>query len=322
MSTTIIDRREFLQRAGALAAATVATGCIAPIAPTQPSATRTLPKRALGKTGVQLSVVGFGGIVVDQVTPAEASQLVAQAIDRGINYFDVAPSYGMAEQRLGPALEPYRSGVFLACKTNKRDKEGAAHELARSLEYLRTDHFDLYQFHGVTSLDEVERIMGPGGALEAFLAAREQGLIRHMGFSAHSVAAALAMLERFTFDTILFPINWVCWHRGNFGPQVVEAAQAQGLGILALKALAKGPRQTGQPRQWPKCWYTAAANAEAAATGLRFTLSRPVTAAVSPSHAELLWWACDAAEAFTPLSATEEAQLVEASATLESLFTA
>lgn len=322
MSTTIIDRREFLQRAGALAAATVATGCIAPIAPAQPGAPRTLPKRALGKTGVQLSVVGFGGIVVDQVTPAEASQLVAQAIDRGINYFDVAPSYGMAEQRLGPALEPYRSGVFLACKTNKRDKEGAARELERSLEYLRTDHFDLYQFHGVTALAEVERIMGPGGALETFLAARDQGVIRHIGFSAHSVEAALALLERFTFDTILFPVNWVCWHRGNFGPQVVETAQAQGLGILALKALAKGPRQAGAPVKWPKCWYAAADNPAEAATGLRFTLSRPVTAAVSPSHAELLWWACDAAAQFTPLSEAEEAQLVQASAALEPLFTA
>ena len=114
-----------------------------------------IEKRSLGQTGEMLSKIGFGGIVVMNAAPAEASALVKLAIDSGINYFDVAPSYGDAEIKLGPALEPYRKGVFLACKTGKRTKAEARAELEQSLKNLRTDHFDLYQHHAVTSLEDV-----------------------------------------------------------------------------------------------------------------------------------------------------------------------
>nr|MBC8191083.1 aldo/keto reductase [FCB group bacterium] len=119
-----------------------------------------MEKRKLGKTDEYLSIVGFGGIVLTDEEPENAKQIVATAVEeRGINYFDVAPSYGNAEERLGPALEPYRDSVFLACKTGKRDAKGAEEELHQSLKYLRTDHFDLYQFHGVSSMEDVEKIM-------------------------------------------------------------------------------------------------------------------------------------------------------------------
>ncbi|MBA7550143.1 hypothetical protein ES705_42649 [subsurface metagenome] len=124
-----------------------------------------LEKRTLGNTGEKLSILGFGGIVVMDATPEEASQRVREAIEHGINYFDVAPSYGDAEIKLGPALEPYRSNVFLACKTTERNKEGAMRELEQSLQHMKTDHFDLYQLHAVTTLEEVETIFGPGGAM-------------------------------------------------------------------------------------------------------------------------------------------------------------
>src|SRR6476619_6415083 len=100
-----------------------------------------MERRLLGETGRELSIVGFGGIVVMDTEPPEASRLVAEAVDRGVNYFDVAPSYGNAEERLGPALEPYRDRVFLACKTQKRTKQDAAAELRDSLRRMRTDHF-------------------------------------------------------------------------------------------------------------------------------------------------------------------------------------
>ncbi|MCW4026735.1 MAG: aldo/keto reductase, partial [Candidatus Bathyarchaeota archaeon] len=114
-----------------------------------------MERRRYGETGVELSVVGFGGIIVKDETPSSARRIVAEAVRRGICYFDVAPTYGNAEERLGPALEPYRDSVFLACKTTKRMKEEAEEELHRSLRLLRTDHFDLYQLHGVTTLEEV-----------------------------------------------------------------------------------------------------------------------------------------------------------------------
>jgi aryl-alcohol dehydrogenase-like predicted oxidoreductase len=277
-------------------------------------------RRALGKTGESISVVGFGGIAVMDEEPAAAARLVARAVERGVSYFDVAPTYGNAEERLGPALQPFRDAVFLACKTHERTKEGAERELHRSLALLRTDHFDLYQFHGVASIDEVEQILAPGGAMEAFLRAREEGLIRFIGFSAHTEEAALALLGRFPFDTILFPFNWVCWHQGGFGPRVLHRAQELGVGALALKSLAKRKLRDGEQKRWPKCWYAPVETGEEAAWALRFTLSRPITAAMSPGHAELLWWACDAADRFQPLSPEEETYVARLSEGLEPIF--
>ena len=279
-----------------------------------------MEKRVLGKTGEWLSIVGFGGIVVRDEEPSSASRLVAQAVERGINYFDVAPTYGNSEERLGPALEPYRKSVFLACKTDKRTAEEAREELRRSLKLLRTDYLDLYQLHAVTTMEQVEQIMGPGGALETFVEAQEQGLVRYLGFSAHSEEAVVALLDRFEFDSILFPFNWACWHQGHFGPRALEKAQEEGVGILALKSLAKRKWKEGEERKWPKCWYAPVDTFEEVSLALRFTLSKPITAAVSPGHAELLWWACDAADRFKPLSEEEAAQLARQSEGLDPIF--
>jgi predicted aldo/keto reductase-like oxidoreductase len=280
-----------------------------------------MEKRKLGKTGESLTMVGFGGIAVSKVMPEQASDVVGKAVnERGINYFDVAPSYGNAEEMLGPALEPYRKGVFLACKTGKRDAEESQQELEQSLKKLRTEHFDLYQLHGVRTLEEVEQIMGPGGALETFVKARERGLVRFLGFSAHSEEAALALMDRFAFDTILFPFNWTCWHKGKFGPPVLERAHEKGMGILALKTMAKRRWKEGEKRRWSKTWYSPVDTYEEASLAVRFTLSKPITAGTSPGHAELLWWMCDAADAFTPLSPQEDAELARRAADLEPIF--
>lgn len=265
-----------------------------------------IEKRSLGRTGKMLSIIGFGGIVVMDATPDEAALRVKQAIDAGINYFDVAPSYGNAEVMLGPALEPYRKDVFLACKTQMRTKTEARAELEQSLKNLRTDHFDLYQHHAVTSLKEVDAILGPGGAMEAFLEARNEGKIKFIGFSAHSVEAAMALMDRADFDTILFPINFTTWHAGNFGPQVLAKAQEKGMGILALKAMAKGPWPEGADRSnYPKCWYEPLSNPEDAKMGLRFTLSHPVTAALPPGDEKLFKLALELSGSITPLTKKE-----------------
>lgn len=265
-----------------------------------------IEKRSLGKTGEMLSIIGFGGIVVMDATAEQADARVKAAIDAGINYFDVAPSYGNAELMLGPALEPYRKKVFLACKTQKRTKAEARAELEQSLKNMRTDHFDLYQFHAVTKLEDVDTIMGPGGALETFKEAKKEGKIRFIGFSAHSVEAAMAMMDRFDFDTILFPINFATWNAGNFGPQVLEKAKQKGMGILALKAMAKGPRLQGSDRkEHPKCWYTPLTDPNDIKMGLRFTLSHPVTAAIPPGDENLFAQALAMAPDIKPLSKEE-----------------
>jgi aryl-alcohol dehydrogenase-like predicted oxidoreductase len=280
-----------------------------------------IEKRSLGKTGEMLSIIGFGGIVVKDATPEESSSLVKLAIDSGINYFDVAPSYGDAEIKLGPALEPYRKGVFLACKTGERTNAGARAELEQSLKHLRTDHFDLYQHHAVTSLEDVDTIMGPGGAMETFIEARKEGKIRFIGFSAHSVEAAMALMEHFDFDTILFPINYAIWNSGNFGPQVIARAQEKKMGILALKAMAKGPwPQDADRSKYPKCWYEPLVNPEDIKMGLRFTLSHPVTAAVPPGEAELFKIALNLRYDLKPLKKADIKIIKEKAATGVPLF--
>jgi aryl-alcohol dehydrogenase-like predicted oxidoreductase len=270
-----------------------------------------IEKRSLGRTGAMLSMIGFGGIVVRDATPEDASKVVKLAIDSGINYFDVAPSYGDAEIKLGPALEPYRKDVFLACKTGKRTKADARTELEQSLKRLRTDHLDLYQFHAVTTLADVDTILGSGGAMETFLEAKKEGKVRFIGFSAHSVEAALALMDRFDFDTILFPINYTTWNAANFGPQVLARAQEKKMGILALKSMAKGPWPQGADRsRYPKCWYEPLTDQEDIRMGLRFTLSHPVTAAVPPGEAELFKLALNVSGRLDPLKA-DEVQMIK-----------
>ncbi|MGE5349292.1 MAG: aldo/keto reductase [Actinomycetota bacterium] len=265
-----------------------------------------LERRALGRTGEMLSIIGFGGIVVRNATPATAAAEVAAAIKAGVNYFDVAPSYGDAEIKLGPALEPWRKEVFLACKTGMRSRDEARHELEQSLINLRTDHFDLYQHHAVTTMEDVEKIFAQGGAQETFLKAKEEGMTRFLGFTAHSVEAALAMMDRYDFDTILFPFNWTAWYAGNFGPQVMARAKEKGMGILALKSMARGPWKQGADRSgYPKCWYEPLTSPEDILMGLRFTLSHPVTAAVPPGDENLFRQALALSDRIKPLSDAE-----------------
>jgi predicted aldo/keto reductase-like oxidoreductase len=279
-----------------------------------------LERRALGKTGEKLSFVGFGGIVVNGVTAEEAAGSVRKAIDAGINYFDVAPTYGNAEDMLGPALEPYRKDVFLACKTQERTKDGALAELDRSLKKMRTDHFDLYQHHAVTKLADVKTILGPGGAMEGFEAARKAGKVRFVGFSAHSVEAALALMEGYDFDSILFPFNYATWNAGDFGPQVMAKAKEKGMGILCLKSMAKGPWAEGAERTCEKCWYEPLDQPAEAELALRFTLSHPVTAAIPPGDPKLFEMAVRLAKGFQPITREQEEVLKAKAAAGTPLF--
>ena len=279
-----------------------------------------IEKRKLGKTGWKLSAIGFGGIVVRDATTEQAAARVKEAIDYGINYFDVAPSYGNAEEMLGPALEPYRKEVFLACKTGKRKKDEARKELEESLKKMRTDHFDLYQLHAVTKMEDVDTIFSDDGAMKTFLQAKEEGLIHHLGFSAHSVEAATALMERFDFDTILFPFNYACWYQGNFGPQVMEMAKEKKMGILALKAMARQRWPEGAERTIKKAWYEPLMDREDARKGLRFTLSHPVTAAIPPGDENLFSMALPLAAEFKPMSDEEILEMKKMAMNAEPLF--
>jgi len=268
-----------------------------------------MQKRDVGRTGERVSVVGFGGIVVMDETPKAAGEYVGFAVDNGVNYFDVAPTYGNSEERLGAALRPYRKDVFLSCKTAERGKEKARVELESSLKRLHAGYFNLYQLHAVNTLEEMETVLGKEGALQTFIQAKKEGLIKNIGFSSHSEETALKLLEEFAFDTVLFPVNYNCWLKEGFGAALVEKAGKMGTAVLAIKALAEGEWEKGEKKNWAKCWYRPVDTFEKASLALRFTLSKPVTAAVSPGHFEFFKWMVEAEKYLKPLLKEEEALL-------------
>ena len=320
-----MKRRDFLKKGTAAAAGLAASqSLLQPLAAgeTGAPAGRTIPRRPLGKTGEYLSIVAMGGIVVMDVSQTFANNIVAEAVDRGVNYIDIAPSYGNAQERMGPALKPYRSRVFLACKEQARDKAGAQKELDESLRQLQTDHFDLYQLHALAKVEDVHKALGPGGAIEAFVGAKKAGKVRFLGFSAHSVEAALIAMDQFDFDTVLFPINFVMYSQANFGPQIIQRAREKQMGMMAIKAMAKTVWPASEKKHHPygKCWYEPTALPQQAELALRWTLSQPVVAAIPPGEIEYFRLAMDVAGKFTPVNEDETKTLIAQAKGLEPLF--
>ena len=306
-----MKRREFLK-------ATAASGLVSPVLM---DAQAEIQKRPY-KDNVKLSVIGFGGIIMMGQEQAHANQVVAEAIARGVNYFDVAPSYGNgeAEEKLGIALEPHRKNIFLACKAEKRDRDGARQQLETSLKRLKTDHFDLYQFHAVGTVEDAKKILAPGGAAETFVKAKRDGLVRYIGFSAHGVDAAKLLMDSMPLDSVLFPVNYVNYAEGDFGPQILQEAKKRGLARMALKALAKTTWKPGEEKTYANCWYRPIEDPALAEKALRFTLSEDVSAAIPPGYEKFLNMALQIASKFTPLSADERKHLLASAQGVTPIF--
>ncbi len=279
-----------------------------------------IPKRVLGKTGEKLSVIGFGGIMLNDNTQDFANEIVAKAYELGVNYYDVAPNYGNAQEKLGPALKPYRKNCFLACKTHERTAEGAQKNLDDSLTKLETDHFDLYQLHALSSVGDVEKVFAKGGAMETVVKAKKDGKIKHVGFSAHSVDAALLAMKSYDFDSILFPINFVCWNAGNFGPQVFAEAEKRGMGILALKAMALTPLEQGEAKYDKNVWYRPIQDEQIMKMALKYTLSKNITAAVPPGKNTLFLKALEFMNEYQPISEKETTELLTLAKATKPIF--
>ena len=242
-----------------------------------------LQKRVLGRTGEKVSAIAFGGIMLN-----DNPQNFAKAWDLGVTYYDIAPGYGNAQQKMGPALKPYRNKSFLACKTGRRDAKAAEEELNDSLKKLQTDYFDLYQLHAINNVErDVEKAFAKGGAMEVLIKAKKEGKAKYLGFSAHSVAAALRALELYDFDTVMFPLNFAVWNAGEFGPQIYDVAQKRNLGIIALKAMALSLNKPGQEKYDKNVWYQPVQEAETQAMALKFSLSKNIATAIPPGKSPL-----------------------------------
>ena len=265
-----------------------------------------------GRTGMEISRVVFGGIVTTNEDQKDADRYVAWARDRGVNYFDVAPTYGDAQLKLGEALRPYRQQSFLACKTAKRMEAEAREQLEESLRLLHTEYFDVYQFHSLTTEEDIDQVFGPGGALEAVVRAKEKGYVRFIGFSAHNEDIALKALELFNFDSVLFPVNWALDLGKGFGSRITAKAKELGKGLLGMKTLAHRQWLEGEERVYPKSWCKTVFNDDRLAiAALKYTLSKGVDTVVPPGNFEQFAYAVEHIEECLahPLTAEDVAYL-------------
>jgi len=311
-------RREFVKVTVAGAAATALAAARAAEAPAKAA----MPMRPYGKDGATLSIVGFPGLLLNKVGQEEANKLVAESFERGVAYFDVAPAYGSAEVKMGPALEPYRKKVFLACKTKMRDRAGCKAEFERSLGRLRTDHFDLYQLHCLQDVaKDVDAAFAKGGAMEYVLELRKAGRIRYIGFSAHTEEAALAALDRFAFDSVMFPIAYASWFKAGFGPKVVAKAKERGSAIIAIKGLCRQKWARGdQRRRKHRIWYEPIEDRDEAQLALNWTLAMGCVASIPPSSPLTLPLALDVAPTARDATDAEMAKLKAMAEGLNPLF--
>lgn len=321
----MMKRRVFLRMVGgATGSCVLGVNRLVKAAPAESAAGEgPVPQRVLGRTGQKVSVVGFPGLALIHYDQQECTAGLRRALDRGINYFDVAPAYGngQCEIKMGLGLQGLdRSRYFLACKTKQRLAEGARRELENSLRALKTDYFDLYQMHHLVRPDEVKTALGPGGALEVFLKAKEQGKIRYIGFSAHTTKAALEALKGFRFDTVMFPINFVEYYLRGFGAEVMALAREQGAAVLAIKPMSLGawPKEAPRTRKW---WYRSVEEPRQVELAWRWVLSQPgVVAGIPPSFLDLLDKAIGAAGAYRPITKTELKELQSLAQGCQSIF--
>ncbi len=284
-----------------------------------------MEKRRFGRTGHLSTVAIFGAAALWQATQAEAEATMEKVIAAGVNHIDVAPSYGVAEERLGPILEKERGRFFLGCKTMERTKAGAAAELRRSLERLRVDSFDLYQIHAVTKMEELDAATGPGGALEAMIEAREAGLTNYLGITGHGVdspAVFLEALRRFDFDSVLFPINFVQYanpvYRRNT-EELLRQCRARDVGTMIIKSITQSP-WGDLPKQYGT-WYRPFDDAAHIQTAVNFVLSQDVTGICTLGDMGLLPMVLEACEHFTPMSKEQQETLIaEGAAAYQPLF--
>lgn len=250
---------------------------------------RVIPRRTLGKTGVEVSVLVLGGVsgmMLKPTTGFNPADLASTALDSGINYFDTAPSYGDGQSELnyGIVLAKRRNEVFLATKTLERTYDGTMRDVEESLKRLQTDHIDLYQVHSAGASEDITTWGKPDGVMKAFYKLRDEKVIRFIGVTGHESAETMNLaIDMYDFDTILTTFNPVP-RRKPFRDVVLANALKKNMGIIAMKVMGggEGALVTGNPPVKPKngSWYWDEASHQTDATTLiRYALGLPVTCA-------------------------------------------
>jgi aryl-alcohol dehydrogenase-like predicted oxidoreductase len=283
-----------------------------------------LQTRRFGRTGHLSTIAIFGAAAFWEISQPDADKVMEQVIAAGINHIDVAPSYGQAEERVGPWMPSERQRFFLGCKTMERSQAGAWNEMQASLKRLQTASFDLYQLHAVTSMEELDQVTMRGGALEAAIQAREAGLTRFIGITGHGIDAPaiyLEALKRFDFDSILFPLNYVQMsipaYRKNAEDLMAECRKKD-VGTMVIKTITRGP--WGEKHHSATTWYEPFEEIAAIQEAVNFALSYDVTGLCTAGDTRILPLVLSACENFSVLGMAEREKLIETGKTLQPLF--
>jgi aryl-alcohol dehydrogenase-like predicted oxidoreductase len=302
------SRREFMKGSAAITTALIAKSQLAAAKSEgtmpPPTSTASITHRPLGKTGANVSILGVGGYHLGSTKDQpEANELVARALDAGINFFDNCWDYhdGLSEERLGAALQGKRDQAFVMTKvcTHGRGKDVAMKQLEESLRRLRTDHLDLWQIHEVIYYNDPDLIFAPGGAAEALVAAKQQGKVRFIGFTGHkSPLIHLKMLSHdFPFDTVQMPLNCLDATFQSFEQNVLPEAARRGIAVLGMKSLGGSGELISNGVATPE-------------EALRYAMSLPVATTISGMDSlEVLEQNLEIARNFQPMSADEMQKL-------------
>ena len=280
--------------------------------------------RRFGRTGHMSSIAIFGGAAFWQISQEDADKVIEQVLEAGINHFDIAPSYGQAEERVGPWMPRERDRLFLGCKTMERTREGAWNEMQRSLKLLQTETFDLYQCHAITKMEELDAVTMKGGALEAFVQARQEGLVKHLGITGHGAETPQIFLEalrRFDFDSVLFPLNFVQMANPEYrkyAEELVETCKAKDVGTMVIKHITKGP--WGEKQHTATTWYEPFEDMDKIQQAVNFALSYDVTGLCTPGDTRILPLVIEACQNFHHLENDKLEGMIQSGKQYEPLF--
>jgi diketogulonate reductase-like aldo/keto reductase len=262
-----------------------------------------IPRQGFGRTGHQSTRVIFGSWALSKARQAEADSTLALLQEYGVNQIDTAPMYGNAEKVIGPWLVKHRDGFFVATKTRCRSRSGALTNLKRSLERLRVDYIDLWQLHGLTNPAGWEKVMGPGGALEAFIEARDKGLVRFLGVTGHgnSVPAMhKRSLERFDFDTVMLPYNYLLMRNPRYAAdfnELVGLCRKRNVAVQTMKSIARWPCE-GRSKTYNTYFYEPLETQDAIDKLVHWSLGFPDSFLITVGDMQLLPKLLDAASRF------------------------
>jgi aryl-alcohol dehydrogenase-like predicted oxidoreductase len=283
-----------------------------------------IEKRAFGRTGQMSTATIFGGAALMRATRKDADRALEILLKYGINHIDTAPRYGDSEILIGHWMARHRKDFFLATKTGKRTYKEAREEIHRSLDRLKTDRVDLIQLHGLQHPDEWDTALGPGGALEAAVEAREKGLVRFIGVTGHGwMIAALhkRALKRFDFDSVLLPYNYMMHLNERYREEFEEVVQICGernVAVQVIKSLARGP--WGITPQNRTTWYQPLEEQEDIDRAVHWVLGRPDLFLSTVGDIDLLAKVLDAASRFSKRPTIEEMDEMMKKNKISSLF--